>query len=142
MQRASHTNAAPHEIIFYDGGCGLCHATVRFTARRDREAWFAFAPLGGETFRATALPSPADLPDSVVLQTAAGALLLRSAAVLHVLHRLGGSWRVLGAVLGLLPRSLLDWGYRVAARLRRKLFAPPAAQCPRVPDSLRSRFLP
>jgi predicted DCC family thiol-disulfide oxidoreductase YuxK len=142
MSSAPQPELGQREIIFYDGNCGLCHALVRFTVLRDRAARFAFAPLGGETFRATPFASLADLPDSVVVQTAAGKRLIRSAAVLHVLRSLGGGWRAPAALLGVLPRPLLDWGYRVVARLRRKLFAPPVAQCPRVPNSLRSRFLP
>lgn len=142
MSSAPQPEPAPREVIFYDGHCGLCHAFVRFTAQRDHAARFAFAPLGGETFRAAPLASPADLSDSVVVRTATGGWLVRSAAVLHVLRSLGGGWRALAALLGVLPRPLLDWGYRVVARLRRKLFAAPVAQCPRVPDSLRSRFLP
>lgn len=142
MASESHSGSASREIIFYDGGCGLCHAMVRFTAKRDRAAWFAFAPLAGETFRAARLQTPDELANSVVVRTSAGVWLARSAAVLHVLRRLDGGWRVLAALLGVLPRPLLDGGYRVVARLRRKLLVPPAAECPRVPDSLRSRFLP
>ncbi len=142
MAGDSHFHPAPREIIFYDGSCGLCHAMVRFTAKRDRAAWFGYAPLGGDTFRAARVQSPADLANSVLLQTSSGEFLTRSAAVLHVLRRLGGGWRALGVVLGVLPRPLLDAGYRAVARVRRNLFAAPAAECPRVPDSLRSRFLP
>ncbi len=130
------------EIIFYDGHCGLCHALVRFTARRDHAGWFAFAPLAGETFRSVVSHPPAAPPDSVVVHTVAGTLLVRSQAVLHVMRRLGGVLRMAAAIVGLLPRPLLDWGYRVLARLRRRLFPPPQDQCPLVPAPLRSRFRP
>lgn len=130
------------EMIFYDGTCGLCHAMVRFTAGRDRAACFAYAPLGGETFRARMRQAAAYPANSVVVQTSAGELLARSAAVLHVLRRLGGGWRALAAVLAVIPRPLLDGGYRTVARVRRALWAAPAGECPVVPPSLRSRFLP
>jgi len=133
---------AARETIFFDGHCGLCHALVRFTARRDPAGWFAFAPLGGETFRALVTHPPDPFPDSAAVHTTAGEVLFRSAAVLHVLRRLGGPWRALGTVAGLLPRRLLDWKYDWVARLRRRLFAPPPDTCPLVPPALRSRFLP
>ncbi len=130
----------PRETVFYDGTCGLCHALVRFTALRDREAIFLFAPLGGEHFHATlrhSLPQP---PDSVMVLTEDGTKLFRSGAVLHVIRRLGGGWRWLAALLGVLPRPLLDAGYALIARLRRKLFAAPSDACPMVPLELRARF--
>jgi predicted DCC family thiol-disulfide oxidoreductase YuxK len=142
MARLAQPGPVPREVIFYDGTCGLCHAMVRFAARHDRAAWFAYAPLGGETFRATTQQSAACPANSVVVQTSAGELLARSAAVLHVLRRLGGGWRALAAVLAVIPRPLLDGGYRAVARVRRTLLAAPAGECPVVPPPLRSRFLP
>lgn len=142
MTRLEPEASPARETIFFDGHCGLCHALVRFAARRDRAGWFAFAPLGGETFRALVLHPPEPLPDSAAVFTTAGDVLFRSAAVLHVLQRLGGGWHALGAVAGVLPRSLLDWGYDCVARLRRKLLAPPKDACPLVPPALRSRFRP
>lgn len=142
MASVAQPGPVAREMIFYDGTCGLCHALVRFAARRDRAACFAYAPLGGETFRATMRQSAACPANSVVVQTAAGELLARSAAVLHVLRRLGGGWRALAALLAAVPGPLLDGGYRAVARFRRALFAVPAGECPVVPPALRSRFLP
>ena len=34
-------------VLFYDGSCGLCHASVRFILLRDRRGTLAFAPLAG-----------------------------------------------------------------------------------------------
>ncbi len=136
----NQTAKAARETIYYDSGCGLCHALVRFTAKRDTAGWFDFAPLGGEHFRAAVPHPPASLPDSALVRTREGSLLLRSAAVLHVLRRLGGAWRAVATLGAVLPRPLLDWSYRIVARLRRTLFAPPASACPAVPSALRSRF--
>ena len=142
MTNSEQEPTAARETIFFDGHCGLCHALVRFTARRDREGWFAFAPLGGATFRALVTHPPDPLPDSAAVHTTEGDVLFRSAAVLHVLRRLGGGWCALAAVKGLLPRAFLDWGYDCIASLRRKLLAPPPDTCPLVPPALRSRFRP
>ena len=132
------------ERIFYDGECGVCHRWVLFALARDRgRDLFRFAPLQGPTFDAEV--SPADrgrLPDSVAVRTVDGRLLVRSAAVLHVLRRIGGAWAALATVLGIVPTFLADWVYDLAARLRRRLFARPAGLCPLVPPEVGRRFDP
>ena len=139
----SEAGVAP-EVLFYDGGCGLCHRAVRFVLRADREGRaFRFAPLGGRTFDELVLPAVrAGLPDSIVLRTAEGALLTRSAAALHVLRRLGGGWRWAAGLLSAVPRGVRDAGYDFVARIRFRLFARPEDSCPVVPAPLRGRFLP
>ena len=131
------------EIVFYDGGCGLCHGAVRFVLAVDREGHFRFAPLQGATFRQQ-IPEAerAGLPDSIVVKAAQGPLLSRSAAILYILRRLGGGWRGLAAVAGLVPRRLRDIVYDFVARIRLRLFARPDDYCPLVPRELRARFLP
>lgn len=132
------------EVLFYDGGCGLCHRAVRFVLRADREGRaFRFAPLGGRTFDERVPPAVrAGLPDSIVVRTAEGALLTRSAAAIHVLRRLGGGWRWAAGLLAAVPRGVRDAGYDFVARIRFRLFARPDDACPVVPPALRGRFLP
>lgn len=129
--------------LFYDGGCGLCHRFVKFTAQRDAQQRFRFAPIGGKLF-AEQIPEAmrSVLPESLVLQTATGQLLTRSDAVLYVLADLGGVWRWLAAAARLIPRRLRDAAYDAVARVRHKLFPTPPDYCPAVPPHLRSRFYP
>lgn len=131
------------DLLFYDGGCGLCHRAVRFVLWADPEGRaFRFAPLGGETFQSLVSAGEREgLPDSLVVRTAGGALLLRSAGALHALRRLGGGWRALAVLLGLVPRPIRDAVYDFVARVRLRLFAKPADVCPFVPPPLRARFL-
>jgi predicted DCC family thiol-disulfide oxidoreductase YuxK len=130
------------ETVFYDGHCGLCHRAVRFVMAEDRagEA-FRFAPLQGETFRALVPAAKrANLPDSVVVRTSDGELLVRSSAFIHIFRRLGGGWRVLVAVLGVVPRGLRDAAYDLVARVRYRIFGRREDVCPIVPAELRKRF--
>lgn len=128
--------------VYYDGSCGLCHRFVRFALAEDRaEPALRFAPLQGEVFaRAVPAERRADLPDSVVLQTGDGQLLVRSEAVLLVLERCGGLWRVLAVLSRCVPRALRDGAYDGIAALRRRLFARPDGACPLAPRSLTARF--
>jgi predicted DCC family thiol-disulfide oxidoreductase YuxK len=134
--------AGTADLVFYDGSCGLCHRAVRFILAEDRsETAFRFAPLGGEAFLASIPESQrAGLPDSVAIVTPEGVLLTRSAAVIRILHRLGGFWRVIGAGGDLVPASVLDFAYDGVARIRHRLFARPKDACPIIPKHLRARF--
>jgi len=132
------------DTIFYDGHCGLCHRWVRFVVAMDRDGRaFRFAPLAGETFQARVPENArAGLPDSVVVQTGEGLLLVRSDAAVYILRRLGGGWRALGAAILLVPQPLRDGFYDWIARMRTRWFARPPEVCPMVPAELRKRFDP
>src|SRR5262245_56678683 len=132
------------ERLYYDGECGLCHRWVRFAVARDRgRGLFRFAPLQGATFAADVSEAERRaLPDSLAVRTSDGRLLVRSAAVRHVLRRTGGTWGALGAVLGVVPTGLADWSYDQVARVRKRWFAKPAQLCPLVPPELARRFDP
>jgi predicted DCC family thiol-disulfide oxidoreductase YuxK len=134
--------AGLQEWLFYDGHCGLCHRMVRFVLAEDRTgSSFRFAPLESAFF-ASRIPAEqrAALPDSIVVQAARGELMTRSAAILHVMRRLGGLWRILAALAGVIPGVMLDWCYDRVAGVRRKIFRAPAEACPILPVELRSRF--
>ncbi len=135
---------ASTEMLFYDGHCGLCQRSVRLILAEDAAGTaFRFAPLQGETFQSS-IPAPerGALPLSLVVRTEKGALLTRSAGVLHILRRLGGVWRLLAGVLVLLPAAVRDRLYDGVARVRLHLFARPAEACPLMTPQLRARFDP
>jgi predicted DCC family thiol-disulfide oxidoreductase YuxK len=134
----------PTDLLFYDGSCGLCHRSVQFAVARDREgSLFRYAPLGGPTYQAA---FPADvrdqLPDSIVLRTADGRTLIRSAAILHIAERIGGLWGAAARAVSMVPRWFLDLCYNGVARVRYRLFTRPGTACPLLPAELRQRFLP
>jgi len=128
--------------IFYDGHCGLCHRWVRFVLAEDRAGnTFRFAPLQSETFQSAFTPEQRkEVPDSIVVQSDDGRILFRSAAVLYVLRRLGGLWRVMAGVVALVPPALRDAVYDFIASIRYRLFRRPADACPLMPPSIRPRF--
>jgi predicted DCC family thiol-disulfide oxidoreductase YuxK len=130
--------------LFYDGHCALCHGAVRFVVRRDREAPpVRFAPIGGETFELLlAARGRPELPDSLLVETADGELLVRSEAVRHLARRAGGAWRVLASLAGLLPRAVRDALYDFVAARRRRWFGGTQQACPLLPAELRGRFDP
>lgn len=141
--RARAEDSPPQiERIFYDGHCGLCHGAVRFVIARDPQGrLFRYAPLEGTTFAAL-VPAKrrADLPDSVIVLTEDGRLLVRSAAFIHILRRLGGVWRVTAAIIPVIPRAIRDGVYDFIARARYRIFGRRPEVCPVTPAELRARF--
>ena len=133
---------ADHSLVFYDGGCGLCHRAVRFALAHDADgSRFRFASLDSESFRRRVPPAArGGLPDSIVALTSDGTLLVRSTAVLHVLERVGGLWKIAGRLLALVPRGIRDAGYDGVARVRHLIFTRPTDTCPVTPPELRARF--
>lgn len=109
-------------IVVFDGVCHLCSGWVRFLLRRDRARQFRFAAMQSVAGRAllAAHGLDPDDPVSFLLVTEQRALT-DSDAILAVLRRLGGLWRITG-VLRLLPRFVRDPLYRLIARHRYRLF--------------------
>ncbi len=131
----------PGPVLFFDGGCGLCHNSVRILISLDRKAKLVFAPLGGELFeQRVSQQDRADLPDSLVLSTPDGKLHVRSNAVLSALEEIGGIWAWEAKLGRMIPVALRDRLYDAVARARHRWFKKPETACPLMPPDLRSRF--
>ena len=128
--------------VFYDGSCGLCHRAVRFFLAEDRSGnAFRYAPLESDAaLQALGAAALRALPDSIVIATANGEVLTRSAAMLHAGERLGGLWWLLAKLARCVPRPLRDAVYDWIARNRRRFFPRPESACPILPPELRARF--
>ena len=130
--------------VFYDGSCGVCHITVRFLLRRDRDgSRFRFAPLQGETFE-RCVPSEAreGLPDSLVILTPDGDVLSRADGILHLFRRLSWCWSWIGHIGRIVPRSIRNFFYDRFTAIRHRLVAAPEGACPLLPADLLARFDP
>ncbi len=128
--------------IFYDGNCGLCHRAVRFFLAEDTTGkLFRFAPLQNKTFiSATTTLQRQTLPDSIVIITDDKRLLWHSTAVLYLLKRLGGVWRLLACVAEIMPLCWRDAMYEWVAKNRHRLGRKANDVCPTMPAETRVRF--
>ena len=109
-------------IVVFDGVCALCSGWVDFLLRHDHQRQFRFAAMQGESGRRLLAGHGLDPDDplSFLLLDADGART-DSDAIVAVLVRLGGAWRVAG-VLRVLPRRVRDALYRRLARNRYRWF--------------------
>lgn len=129
-----------HPIVFYDGECALCNGFTQWLIARDRRRVFRFTPLQGETAART-IGTPEGEPEqwTIILLDADGEHE-HSDAVLRILHRLGGMWRVV-CIIRIIPRGLRDWGYRFIARRRLRWFGK-ATDCRLPTAEERDQLLP
>ena len=131
-------------VIFYDGVCVFCNGVVRFVLRHDVAGRFRFATLQSD-YAAAALArhgrEAADLDTVALLLDPDGPaerLLVKSDAVVAILRRLGGIWR-LPALMRFVPRPLRDAAYVAFARRRYRWFGRLDA-CPIPSPELRARL--
>lgn len=159
-----------HPVLLYDGVCGLCNRLVQFVLQRDPVGVFRFASLQSEFAGSILARRGADARDLdtmyVVVNYALADehLLSRSDAVVFILRHLGAAelrsarpglrpgptqptptpgslfWRLSGILLQLIPRALREWGYRLVARNRYRIFGR-YDTCPMPTEATRSRFL-
>jgi predicted DCC family thiol-disulfide oxidoreductase YuxK len=131
---------SPDPVVLYDGTCGLCHASVRWLLRHERDHALAFAPLQGETaaaLRARHPEIPATLSSVVLIED--GRVRLRSKAFLHLARHLRAPYRwAYGARW--LPGFVGDLGYRVIAAVRYRIWGR-ADQCALPAPEHAGRFL-
>ena len=128
-------------ILVFDGVCVLCNGWVRFLLRHDTRARYRFAAMQGDSGRALLARHGLDPDDpaSLLLVDEAGAHT-DTVAIRRVLQGLGGGWRLPAAVIGALPRALIDPVYRFVARNRYRWFGRHAV-CALPPPEARERFL-
>lgn len=137
----------PDHILFFDAECLLCHRSVRWLSKGNRNGALYFAPLGGETAqeilpRDLAIVKGAD-GNSVILASkdreGNWSILQQSDAILAVLKASGGAPMV-KTLLSAFPRPLRNFGYDQVARSRHAVFGR-AEECGLPSEELRVHLL-
>lgn len=109
-------------VVFFDSWCAMCHWTVRFISKRDKDKQFRFAPLDGETAQQVLSEWFKEHPgvDSIVVLDRDESLTWYSKAFFTICWHLGLPWSMIG-VLHFLPNWLLypcDLVYKLVAKRR------------------------
>ena len=128
------------QTLFYDGHCGLCHRSVSFVLKRDKNAVFSFSPIGSDFFKKEFSESEIkNFPDSIIIKNTRG-VFVQSDAVKEIFKELDGIWQIPACFLAIIPRFLRNFAYRCIARMRRSFFKDPETNCPIIPPELKQRF--
>ena len=129
-----------HHTIIFDGVCNLCDSFVHYVIKRDADAVFRFAPLQSDVAQKL-LTDHYGKPfgaDTIVL-IKNGVSYDQSDAVLEILTALPRQ-RFFRGILGVLPRPVRDFLYRVIAKNRYRLFGK-KNQCMVPSEDVLDRFL-
>lgn len=127
-------------MIFFDGVCGFCNRFVDFVIWADLRREILFSPVQGETSVKFSLYQDQPPREWKIAYVDEKGLYEGADAILLVLRRLGGLWR-LPALLIYIPRPVKDYFYGVISRNRYSIFGK-RGTC-RVPSpEERERFLP
>jgi hydroxymethylpyrimidine pyrophosphatase-like HAD family hydrolase/predicted DCC family thiol-disulfide oxidoreductase YuxK len=120
-------------VIFIDGYCSLCHGFGSWINRvcskgRVSTEGLRLATLQGRTaqkllsekLQQTKASQPSKAESLILWQ--AGSIYHGADAILRLFEMLGGGQRLAARFLGLLPHSLLGWGYAIVAGNRYRIF--------------------
>lgn len=129
-----------HPVILFDGVCNFCNFWVKAILRLDRRAVFRFASLQSEAAQSLlgGIDTQRPLPDSILLLEQ-GRIYSRSTAVLRILNRLGGPWKIAYALI-FIPRPVRDAVYGWIAANRYRIFGKRDA-CMIPTEDVKKRFL-
>jgi predicted DCC family thiol-disulfide oxidoreductase YuxK len=107
-------------VIFFDGICNLCNASVQFAIERDKKNLFKFTALQGKYAKAVLPKFNFDLNqlNSIILLED-GQLYTKSTAALKIAKKLNGLWPTLYVFI-LVPKFIRDWFYDIIAKNRYK----------------------
>jgi predicted DCC family thiol-disulfide oxidoreductase YuxK len=128
-------------IVLYDGTCGLCHKSVKWILKHERDHEIQFAPLQGTTAAELRTKHP-EIPENVdtVVLVENNRARLRSKAFMYISHHLRAPWRW-GYAFRWMPAFLVDLGYRFIAAIRYRIWGR-ADMCDLPSPEHRVRFLP
>jgi predicted DCC family thiol-disulfide oxidoreductase YuxK len=128
-------------IIFFDGVCNLCNASVQFVIAHDKKDQFSFSAIQGELAKEV-LPNfkvnPGKLNTVLLLEK--GKLYTKSSAALRIAKKLSGAWPLLYSFI-IIPKFIRDWVYNIIAKNRYKWWGKEES-CWVPTPRLKSKFYP
>jgi predicted DCC family thiol-disulfide oxidoreductase YuxK len=109
-------------LIVFDGVCHLCNGFVNFLIRHDKHDRFLFATLQlvENLSLQPEIETKISSRDSIAFITE-GKIYFRSQAVLLILKKLGGGWKLFYGLI-IFPGPFRDWVYDVVAKNRYQWF--------------------
>ena len=128
------------DVIFFDGVCNLCNATIQFIIKKDKDKIFRFVPLQSE--KASKLLKTFDFRfdnlDTVILLKN-DQIFTHSDAVLEIFNSFKYPWKLL-YLLKFIPKYFRDWIYIFIASNRYTWFGKKDT-CMLPGNDIKSRFL-
>ena len=126
-------------VVYFDGVCNFCDASINFIIRHDRQKKFRFATLQSEQGVEMKVKfGIGDDVDSIIL-VEDGQAYSHSTAALRIAKGLGGIWSM-AYIFIMVPRPIRDFLYKAFAKQRYRLFGKKDVCMMPTPD-IRERFI-
>ena len=110
-------------IIVFDGVCMLCSRWVDFVLRRDPQGRYKFAAMQSPSGRALLIEHGIDPDDPLSFLLLDGNKgYTDTAAIVRILRSFGAGWKLVAALVSIVPRFIRDPLYRWIARNRYRMF--------------------
>lgn len=115
-------NVDDHPIVFFDGVCNFCNATVDWIWKRNHKESLYFSSLQSEFADGFLKDRGIEHPDlSTIYFLEQGQLHEKSKAVLRIIRHCGVGYIILSAVLSIFPSFLGDFIYDQIAKRRYRI---------------------
>ena len=127
-------------IVYFDGVCNVCNASVQFIIKRDKKARFKFAPLQGVNGQKILEKLNKDNTEfDTFILSENDKIYQKSTAALRVIKELSGLWPLLYGFI-IIPAFIRDFFYGLIAGNRYRLFGKKESCMVPTPE-IKSRFL-
>lgn len=129
-----------NQVVFFDGFCNLCNASVRFIIRNDPDGVFAFSSLTSDySQKILKNADQFNYPTNSILLFDEDKIFDKSTAVLRISRKLKEPWPLFYVFI-VVPKPIRDYLYDLVAKYRYKIFG--RADSCSIPDTVdKWRFL-
>ncbi len=111
----------PEHVVFFDGVCRGCAEFVGFVMRADKSGRIMFSPIQGKTAEKFSLDRNMAPDDWKIVYVDENGVHQGADAVLSVLAKLGGLWRIPASAI-YLPASVKELIYAAVSKNRYRIF--------------------
>lgn len=126
-------------MLVFDGDCAFCHRAVQFILAHERRSDLLFVPRDSALGLSLRAQFHLQRVESLLWIEGERAFI-EFDAVAHTAAYVGGGYARLASIARLLPHSLLTFGYRTIAKLRKRLAGKPR-HCLLLTPAQQQRFL-
>lgn len=127
-------------IVFFDDLCVLCSGTILLLTKLDKKRTLKYSSLKGTFAQSLEDLRNLNSGQSVIIWSE-GNVYDRADAVIHILFKLGGMYKLAGIFLNVFPLFVLNGAYDFIARHRYRIFGKRAACLVPSPE-MKDLFIP
>jgi len=129
-----------YPIIFFDGVCGFCSASLDWIIKADKNLSFRYCTLQDDLGQERREKIGRGEDMDTVIGLYKSQIYTKTDVTVLICNHLGGGYKYLGSILKVIPRPLRDIGYDLLAKYRYKVMGK-KEKCYLPSPSLRSRFV-